>query len=91
MHHCLRFRRQVMPLKQISINLPMPLIRKLNTLRKRGYTMVGYILGLLERELVDVPETTSPTLRPKLSRSGGGKREGKGGLLRKGTHHGQTK
>ncbi len=36
---------------RLMIQLPIPLKRKLDALRREGYTASGYIRALLEREL----------------------------------------
>ena len=38
-------------MERLMIQLPTPLKRRLDELRKKGYTASGYIRALLEREL----------------------------------------
>ncbi len=40
-----------MKMERIMVQLPEPLKRRLDALRRRGYTASGYIRFLLEREL----------------------------------------
>ena len=40
-----------MKMVKILVSLPAPLKRKLDALRRQGYTAAGYIRSLLEREL----------------------------------------
>lgn len=42
----------------VLIRLPSPLKAKLDALRKKGYTVTGYIQSLLERELNEQPLPT---------------------------------
>ncbi len=44
-------------MERLMIQLPTPLKRQLDELRKKGYTASGYIRALLEREL-NQPTTT---------------------------------
>ena len=40
-----------MKMERIMVQLPEPLKRRLDALRRQGYTASGYIRALLEREL----------------------------------------
>ena len=40
-----------MKMSKLLIHLPVPLKRKLDSLRTQGYTASGYIRALLEKEL----------------------------------------
>ena len=43
---------------KLLIDVPNPIKAKLNGLRKQGYTMNGFIVALLERELNEKEGTT---------------------------------
>jgi len=45
-------------MERLLIQLPKPLKDKLEALRKQGYTMSGYIVALLERELCNQKPST---------------------------------
>ena len=44
-----------MKMKRILVALPAPLKAKLDALRSQGYTAVGFIRHVLERELIQPP------------------------------------
>ena len=48
-----------MKMERIMIQMPRSMKRKLDNLRKQGYTASGYIRALLERELDKRPTKTT--------------------------------
>ena len=51
LYYIINLKKLPMKMYRLLLHLPLPLKRKLDTLRREGYTASGYIRALLEREL----------------------------------------